>query len=61
MTQIVFANTVRMDSLFTQNISDEPEDIPQTDEPVWILGKKYNAIKGLIHSYSKEIYNKLDM
>lgn len=50
-----------MDSLFTQNISDEPEDIPQTDEPVWILGKKYNAIRGLIHSYSKEIYNKLDM
>ncbi|XP_043604777.1 cysteine protease ATG4B isoform X4 [Bombus pyrosoma] len=36
-----------MDSLFTQNISDEPEDIPQTDEPVWILGKKYNAIREL--------------
>lgn len=50
-----------MDSLFTQNISDEPEDIPQTDEPVWILGKKYNAIRGLINSYIKEIFNKLDM
>lgn len=50
-----------MDSLFTQNISDEPEDIPQTDEPVWVLGKKYNAIRGLINSYIKEIFNKLDM
>lgn len=50
-----------MDSLFTQNISDEPEDIPQTDEPVWVLGKKYNAIRGLINSYIKEIFDKLDM
>lgn len=39
-----------MDSLFTQNVSDETEDIPQTDEPVWILGRKYNALKGLIIS-----------
>jgi len=38
-----------MDSLFTQNVLDETEDIPQTDEPVWILGKKYNALKGLIN------------
>ncbi|KMQ87067.1 cysteine protease atg4b, partial [Lasius niger] len=36
-----------MDSLFTQNVSDEAEDIPQTDEPVWILGRKYNALKEL--------------
>ncbi|KAH0945135.1 hypothetical protein HN011_002927 [Eciton burchellii] len=36
-----------MDSLFTQNIPDETEDIPQIDEPVWIFGKKYNAIKEL--------------
>lgn len=50
-----------MDNLFTQNISDEPEDIPQTDEPVWVLGKKYNAIRGLINSYIKKIFNKLDM
>lgn len=35
-----------MDTLFTPNIPDEAEDIPQTDEPVWILGRKYNAIKG---------------
>lgn len=25
----------------------EPDDIPKTDEPVWILGKKYNAVQGL--------------
>lgn len=24
----------------------EPDDIPKTNEPVWILGKKYNAIQG---------------
>ncbi|XP_011306547.1 cysteine protease ATG4B [Fopius arisanus] len=36
-----------MDSLFTQNLSDEPDDIPQTQEPVWILGRRYNAIKEL--------------
>lgn len=36
-----------MDSLFTQISSDELEDIPRTQEPVWILGKKYNAIKGI--------------
>ncbi|XP_053977745.1 cysteine protease ATG4B isoform X2 [Hylaeus anthracinus] len=36
-----------MDSLFTQNITDEPDDIPQTDEPVWVLGRKYNAIREL--------------
>lgn len=40
-----------MDSLFTQNVSDDLEDIPQTQEPVWILGKKYNAIKGFVLYY----------
>lgn len=24
----------------------EPDDIPKTNEPVWILGKKYSAIQG---------------
>lgn len=24
----------------------EPDDIPQTNEPVWILGQKYNSIEG---------------
>lgn len=44
-----------MDSLFTQNICDDLEDIPQTDQPVWILGKKYHALTG-IYKYSV-IYN----
>ncbi|OAD52853.1 Cysteine protease ATG4B [Eufriesea mexicana] len=47
-----------MDNLFTQNISDELEDIPQTDEPVWILGKKYNAIKEL-NTIRRDIRSKL--
>ncbi|XP_033218750.1 cysteine protease ATG4B [Belonocnema kinseyi] len=36
-----------MDSLFTQNVCEDLEDIPQTEEPVWILGRKYNAMKEL--------------
>lgn len=24
----------------------EPDDIPQTKEPIWILGKKYNGYQG---------------
>jgi len=24
----------------------EPDDIPQTNNPVWVLGKKYNAKQG---------------
>ncbi|XP_076279862.1 cysteine protease ATG4B-like isoform X1 [Lasioglossum baleicum] len=47
-----------MDSLFTQNITDEPVDIPQTDEPVWVLGKKYNAIKEL-DTIRRDIRSKL--
>lgn len=26
--------------------SIEPDDIPKTNSPVWILGRKYNAIQG---------------
>ncbi|XP_076668220.1 autophagy-related 4a [Andrena cerasifolii] len=47
-----------MDCLFTQNITDDPEDIPQTDDPVWILGKKYNAIKEL-DAIRRDIRSKL--
>jgi hypothetical protein len=35
-----------MDHLFTQNSSDEPDDIPLRDISVWILGIKYNSKKG---------------
>ncbi|XP_011696684.1 PREDICTED: cysteine protease ATG4B isoform X1 [Wasmannia auropunctata] len=47
-----------MDTLFTPNIPDEAEDIPQTDEPVWIFGKKYNAIKEL-DAIRRDIRSKL--
>lgn len=26
----------------------EPDDIPQTKESVWVLGKKYSAIQGKV-------------
>lgn len=52
LLQELTVRSVIMDSLFTQNVSDEAEDIPLTDEPVWILGKKYNALKGLINDQS---------
>ncbi|XP_015522371.1 cysteine protease ATG4B isoform X1 [Neodiprion virginianus] len=47
-----------MDSLFTQNLSDEPDDVPHTQDPVWILGKKYNAIKEL-DAIRRDIKSKL--
>jgi len=49
-----------MDTLFTPNVSDVAEDIPQTDEPVWILGRKYNAIRGLINVQSTNIFDEVD-
>ncbi|XP_043462794.1 cysteine protease ATG4B [Leptopilina heterotoma] len=47
-----------MDILFTQNPPEDLEDIPQTEEPVWILGKKYNAMKEL-DAIRKNIQSKL--
>lgn len=41
-----------MDSVFEAylgqdtGILSEPDDIPKTNDPVWILGKQYNAIQG---------------
>lgn len=29
-----------------ETVNFEPDDIPQTADPVWILGKKYNALTG---------------
>ncbi|XP_012262653.2 cysteine protease ATG4B [Athalia rosae] len=49
---------IEMDSLFTQNVADEPDDIPHTQEPVWILGKRYNAIKEL-DAIRRDIKSKL--
>lgn len=49
-----------MDTLFTQNVVDETEDIPQTDNPVWILGRKYNAIKGITNSQSSNTFGEMN-
>lgn len=43
-----------MDMMFEAYLAHESghleDDIPQTRDPVWILGKKYSAIKGnLLH------------
>lgn len=42
-----------MDCMFEAYLeaSLEPDDIPQTTEPVWILGKKYDAVRGKIQIY----------
>lgn len=31
----------------------EPDDIPQTKENVWILGKKYSPVQGMSNLYIK--------
>lgn len=44
---------LKMDLMFEAYLTHEstsqlePDDIPQTKDPVWILGKKYNALKGI--------------
>ncbi|XP_043497461.1 cysteine protease ATG4B isoform X1 [Polistes fuscatus] len=40
------------------SICDDLEDIPQTDQPVWILGKKYHA-KTELEEIRKDILSKL--
>lgn len=48
----LYANVIRrMDLAFENylaqdNNSIEPDDIPKTNNSVWILGRKYNAIQG---------------
>lgn len=41
-----------MDCMFEAYLShdgvSEPDDIPQTKDPVWILGKRYNGYEGKI-------------
>lgn len=49
----LYANVVRrMDLAFESYLAQdnnliEPDDIPKTNNPVWILGRRYNAIQGL--------------
>lgn len=49
----LYANVIRkMDSVFEAYLGQdagmllEPDDIPKTNDPVWVLGKQYNAIQG---------------
>lgn len=37
--------------LSSEGNSVEPDDIPQTKDNVWILGKKYSPIQGLHFIY----------
>ncbi|XP_031784313.1 autophagy-specific gene 4 isoform X1 [Nasonia vitripennis] len=46
LPELIYTRIAIMDNLFTQN-SDESEDIPQTENSVWVLGKKYNAKKDI--------------
>lgn len=48
-----------MDSMFDayRESTLEPDDIPQTHEPVWILGKRYNAIQGILARHLPFFYN----
>lgn len=47
-----YANVLRrMDLAFESYLAqdnnlNEPDDIPKTNNPVWILGRRYNAIQG---------------
>lgn len=53
---IVFNVINKMESMFESYLgvsglgegSLEPDDIPKTNDPVWILGKKYSAIQGVL-------------
>lgn len=49
----LYANVIRkMDSVFEAYLGQdagmllEPDDIPKTNDAVWILGKQYNAVQG---------------
>ena len=46
LPELLYNTVAVMDSLFNLDLSDESNDIPQTDNFVWILGKKYNSKKG---------------
>lgn len=45
---------VMSNSLVAASASSEPDDIPRTtNEPVWILGKRYCAIQGKQHFFRR--------
>lgn len=51
-----YSNVVRkmdlaLESYIAQDINSiEPDDIPKTNNPVWILGRSYSAVQGNIFS-----------
>lgn len=53
----IFDKFYNMDLMFEAYLTHEstsqpePDDIPQTKDPVWILGKKYNAMKGILKKH----------
>lgn len=46
-----------MDCMFEAvlDASQDPDDIPQTTEPFWLLGKKYNTLNGNRLTYFYQI------
>ena len=51
IADVLKRNTVKMDYMFDAYVgydigSLEPDDIPKTEDDVWILGKKYNSEQG---------------
>lgn len=48
----LYSNVLRrMDMAFEGYLAQdnnfiEPDDIPKTNDPVWILGRRYNAVQG---------------
>lgn len=57
----LYSNVVRrMDSVLEAYLGQdggplEPDDIPKTNNPVWILGKKYSAVQGNPNPSPKKI------
>lgn len=54
LTNFYFNVVKKMDYLAPEYSVTESDDIPRTNSPVWILGRRYNAIQG-IYSESERI------
>lgn len=57
-------NRLNMDMMFEAYLTQEsghlePEDIPHTKEPVWILGKKYSAVHGMALNFPWVVFLKI--
>lgn len=45
-----------MEYLAPETNVSEPDDIPKTHNPVWILGRRYNAIQGILYNISIHLW-----